>query len=188
MKHIPNLILHHYTSGNGVLGIVESDSIWATSIHHMNDSKEFSYAIELAGNCLKGIANQTTDNLEKEFCRIIQSHLDSAAGLALYIACFSEVEDSLNQWRGYCPPSFGYSIGFDGIRLKTIGKEQGFELRKCIYDRIEQEKIVRDWAKKSIERLKANYNGKDSIAMYCRSEGDFLLQTFIVFAPCLKHI
>lgn len=188
MRHIPSLILHHYTSGDGVLGIVESDSVWATRIQYMNDSKEFSHAIELADQYLRGKGEKATDDLEKDFCRMVKRHLENAAGLTLYVACFSEVEDSLSQWRGYCPPSFGYSIGFDGERLKQIGKQQGFELRKCIYDRDEQERLVKEWIENSIEFLNSNYAGEDDIAEYCRLKSGILLQSFVTFAPFLKHI
>ena len=188
MRHIPDLILHHYTSGNGVLGIVETDSIWATRIQYMNDSKEFSHAIELADCYLREKEEQASDELIKEFCKLVKSHLECAAGLTLYVACFSEVEDSLSQWRGYCPPSFGYSIGFNGDRLKCIGEQQGFKLRKCIYDRNEQRRLVIEWAENSIQLLKAHYAGEDDISEYCRLKSGILLQTFVAFAPFLKHM
>lgn len=43
----PEHLIFHYTSGDGLLGILSSDTIWATSIHHLNDGKEFSHAREL---------------------------------------------------------------------------------------------------------------------------------------------
>lgn len=187
MKHIPNLILHHYTSGDGVLGIVESDSIWSTRIQYMNDSKEFSHAIELANQRLRKMEQTSNDDLIKQFCKIVQGHLQSSSALTLYVACFSEIEDSLSQWRGYCPPSFGYSLGFNGDRLKSIGAEQGFDLRKCIYDRTEQEGLVQEWAENSINLLADNYAGEDDIAEFCCLKIGILLQNFITFAPFLKH-
>jgi hypothetical protein len=33
-------ILYHYTSGSGLIGILQSKSIWATSIRFLNDSNE----------------------------------------------------------------------------------------------------------------------------------------------------
>lgn len=37
----PPPILHHYTTQEGLLGIVESKSIWATNIYYLNDAAEY---------------------------------------------------------------------------------------------------------------------------------------------------
>lgn len=37
----PSELLYHYTSAEGVLGITSPDSLWATNIRYMNDSREF---------------------------------------------------------------------------------------------------------------------------------------------------
>ncbi|MDQ5879469.1 MAG: hypothetical protein QG638_2205, partial [Pseudomonadota bacterium] len=111
--HIPSLRLHHYTSGHGLLGIIGSSSIWATKIQYMNDSKEFAHAIELAGISIRTRKAAQSNRRFSAFCDALIEHLERISGMPFYVACFSEVEDSLSQWRGYCPSGFGYSIGFD---------------------------------------------------------------------------
>ncbi len=151
--NIPSLILHHYTSGNGLLGILESQSIWATKIQYMNDSKEFKHAIELAEGSLRSYQKKHNNPETIKSCKLINQLLGSISDLAIYVTCFSEVADSLSQWRGCCPPSFGYSIGFNGDRLKEIAQEQGFQLNPCIYNyNIKKEKID-NWVEASINTL-----------------------------------
>lgn len=187
MNHIPNLILHHYTSGHGIQGIVGTDSIWATRIQYMNDSKEFFHAIELASNRLLNMEQNNDDKIFKQFCQHVKNILDSASGLTIYVACFSEIQDSLSQWRGYCPPNFGYSIGFNGERLKTIGQEQDFELRACIYDSQEKNQLIQRWAENSIKFLTDKYKNENNIAEFCRLNSYNILNSFIEFAPFIKH-
>ena len=40
--------LYHYTTQEGLLGIVKSRSLWTTSVFHLNDSAEFDYTLDLA--------------------------------------------------------------------------------------------------------------------------------------------
>ena len=40
MLKLPSVILHHYTSGAGVLGILSSDSLWATQIRYILEQRE----------------------------------------------------------------------------------------------------------------------------------------------------
>jgi hypothetical protein len=41
-------LLYHYTTQEGLLGILESKSLRATWIHYLNDSREFWHAFEVA--------------------------------------------------------------------------------------------------------------------------------------------
>jgi hypothetical protein len=37
----PPPILYHYTSQDGLLGILDSKSIWASKVQYLNDEQEF---------------------------------------------------------------------------------------------------------------------------------------------------
>ena len=39
--------LYHYTSQEGLLGILSSKTLWATRIQYLNDSTEFAYTLAL---------------------------------------------------------------------------------------------------------------------------------------------
>lgn len=40
-------ILYHYTSLEGLMGIIESKSIWATNVLYLNDASELNYSLKL---------------------------------------------------------------------------------------------------------------------------------------------
>ena len=160
--HYPSLIVHHYTSGTGLLDIFKSDSLWATSIHCMNDSREFAHAVRMAQAALSGLAVSRPGTLYPELCAAVKAHLDSISQLALYVACFSEVDDSLSQWRSYCPRSFGYGIAFDGEKLRAIAHRQGFDFRPCVYAEDKQQATIDGWANTTLSAAFRLYRGHRS--------------------------
>lgn len=183
----PPRTLHHYTSGAGLLGIVESSAIWATQIQYMNDYKEFSHAIDLARTELFHLKKRENDSAVDKICDKVFELLDSMSGVSIYVACFSEVDDSLSQWRGYCPSGFGYCIGFVEERLKQIAESQGFTLKPCIYDLGEQRKLVKKWTEGIVSQIKENYFEDIDLEQYCSTHAQEYFNEFARLAPYVKH-
>src|SRR5229473_5273124 len=53
--------LYHYTSQDGLLGIIESRSLWATNISYMNDATEFGLSVRLIRDrLLRELQNRKT--------------------------------------------------------------------------------------------------------------------------------
>lgn len=180
------LLLHHYTSGTGLLGIFDSDSVWATLIHSLNDSKEFAHAIDTARAYMYTLRHGCTDVTKNAVNETLAESLERISRVDVYVACFSAMEDSLSQWRGYCPPGFGYSIGFFSEELRRIARTQGFELHQCIYDHGEQRRVVERWAVQALQSLEATLPpGADPVAhvnQNCHNH----FASFAAFAPVLK--
>ncbi|MDQ6706607.1 MAG: DUF2971 domain-containing protein [Acidobacteriota bacterium] len=120
-------VLWHYTTGEALLGIIESGSIYATQISCLNDSTELRYFFELFRNALFAI--QERDRLaseEGEFLSTFLRQLDGSdrvnSDSSWFVTCFSTARDDLSQWRAYCGGENGYAIGFDvsGLLNKKI--------------------------------------------------------------------
>jgi hypothetical protein len=184
--HDNELILHHYTSGTGVLGMFDSDSIWATQIHYLNDAKEFGHAIDQARSYLFSTSQKSSDALLKELCTGLSESLEQVSKLSLYVACFSGMEDSLSQWRGYCPPGFGYSVGFFANELRRIAQPQGFDLVQCIYDQVEKHRMVEAWAQSALQQLRASLPNQGNPISHSREFAHKSFASFAQFAPVLK--
>jgi hypothetical protein len=184
--NLPAPLLYHYTSGTGLLGILESDSIWATQIHYLNDSKEFAHAIELARAQLFSSSRMVGER-RKDICVAISDLLEQISKMSYYVACFSEAGDSLSQWRGYCPPGFGYSIGFDQRRLQTLAQAQGFKLSKCIYNLESQQQIIGKWTQSTLEDLTATFSGGSSVTDHVQATAHKYVGQFAEIASILKY-
>ena len=143
---IPTGTLYHYTSLEGLLGIVGSRTIRATHIAHLNDSAELNHAIELLGHAVAN--NLSTADADERKCleqldewlchKFLLEHL-------LFTCSFTEVGNLLSQWRAYSPPSGGVSLGFNAEELLAAAGCQEFQLTQCIYQRSQQEALVNDW-------------------------------------------
>lgn len=145
--------LYHYTNAQGLLGMLQSNRIWATNSRFMNDPTEIRYATRLVrelvieSQLLKGNAPWL-----KKVKDWVNNFLDGYENQAkVYIACFCTQGDLLSQWRGYGAVGGGYALGLIG---KHIGSQEitSFDkpepiLRKVIYDRRTQERLIGDWLK-----------------------------------------
>ena len=130
-------VLHHYTSGLGVKGIVENRELWATHIYYLNDRSEYQATFDHALDLLPqrallrerlALAPVLRDAIMSQLTRYSDGRPP-----AIFVTCFSESRDDLSQWRGYTSPGDGYAVTFYRDRLEEIAKSAGWRLMKCRY-------------------------------------------------------
>ena len=99
--------LYHYTSVNGLRGILDSGNIWATHLGFLNDLSEGKAA------------------REDEAYRARLEEIDKRS--PLFIASFCRHQEShqqkhglLSQWRGYAGEGGGYCVVFDEDALDGL--------------------------------------------------------------------
>jgi hypothetical protein len=127
-------ILYHYTTANGLKGIVESNTIWATHYRFLNDKTEYKYGQQIIENVLnETIGNHSDDKSLVDFVGKIIAGI-KAPRRGIYIMSFSEKKDQLSQWKGYSDNGLGYSVGFDLAELSHLRPIQ------VVYDEIDREK------------------------------------------------
>ena len=138
----PTKVLYHYTSLSGLQGILASKSIWASDIRYLNDAAEMRHAANL-------ITGEITQRLgrSQENSKVLRQLRDWLAhrlveGHILFAASFTENGNLLSQWRGYCPPGKGVSVGFNPDYLAKCAKDNSFEIGKCLYDTSQQREIA----------------------------------------------
>lgn len=144
--------LFHYTTFNGLYGIVENNTIWATHFKYLNDKSEYSIFEERLTEYLKPIIHEKIremladgkilpnhlpsdiENLVSDEVSIYKSAVYKATYGESYVASFcGSANDSyvienglLSQWRGYGRDG-GYSIEFDTNILIKMMKMEGIE-------------------------------------------------------------
>lgn len=121
VEYDPETTLWHYTNGRGLIGIIESGAIHATHVACLNDSTEIRYASKLLRDALIDLKQKSAGDLEaQEFlAKVLELTAESPrspthAPSRFFVACFSDQEDDLSQWRAYGESGGenGYSIGF----------------------------------------------------------------------------
>ena len=139
--------LYRYTSPGGLIQIVQSCKMFATNIRYLNDFSEYIFTHDLFYGRLGQHIEDSDDPEVAAYLghireSVLDGNVDSASALDgnIYVVSFSANGDLLSQWRGYCPPDGGYSIGFSPADLRTaaevkIGLFPGsWRLVKCEYD------------------------------------------------------
>jgi hypothetical protein len=108
--------LYHYTSQDGLIGIISSNTLWASNVLYLNDSSEFAHGIEVARECINTVAKSVSCEATERLLQLAPSLLDLSAltqGREFFACCFCENPDLLSQWRGYADFVGGYAIGLD---------------------------------------------------------------------------
>lgn len=142
LKLKPPPLLYHYSGPQAVIGILKNKEIWATNTSFLNDFNELYEASNTAKNVIENILRR--GGVDKDESDILDRMHQSAASAAkrYYVCSFTEVGDSLSQWRAYSPNSGGYAIGFPSAHLLDLAREAGWMLVKCVYDNHEKYRIV----------------------------------------------
>lgn len=131
----------------GLLGIINDRSLWASCPIFMNDHEELAKGIEYGVRWLEVnedrlIRKIGSDEFEK-IKRIFEENLSTAVDI--YVCCFSTKEDSLSQWRAYSRGG-GVAIVFprDFIEKKIRNLNlSDISLQKCCYRHSSEDNPVR---------------------------------------------
>jgi hypothetical protein len=116
-----DLTVWHYTTGAGLIGILQSGQLFATQVACLNDSSETLYAQRLYKAALSEIQKQYAGNtavkaLYEHFQSEFQDDSTPAASSPskFFVACLTTKGNDLSQWRAYAEQGGenGYAIGF----------------------------------------------------------------------------
>lgn len=184
-------LLYHYTTQAGLLGIIESRTIWATRIHYLNDSQEFWHAFRLADNEIERRLRASRDDHEREKLLALKDEATNLLAVGTHVCSFSERGDDLGQWRSYVGNQPGFSLGFDFEKLQQVGEQNGYELHSCIYDKKDKAKRINDLIDSVME---TDFNTCPGYAdpdqpnrIVILSRGGNYMEQLIAASPRLKH-
>ena len=168
--------LWHYTSGNGLLGIIRCDSsdhgrlhFWFTRSDCLNDTSEGNHILDLYITVCETLYKEHIIN--DEFYEIIKDLEISAHQFINYpvpsddgvthasildytpchafICCFSLKEDSLDMWRYYSKGDGGYGLKFSPFLFDTYKEFEYSDYdEKAVFSMIRAYKIIYDYAEK----------------------------------------
>src|SRR5579862_6471950 len=117
MKIEGNQIVWHYTTGDGLINIVQSGALYSTQVSCLNDRTEVHYGETLLRDAFLEIQEQ--DHPSEEATLLKQLIEDSATDSKktappsdFFVTCFSSERDDLSQWRAYGGGENGYAIAF----------------------------------------------------------------------------
>ncbi|OGL42611.1 MAG: hypothetical protein A2042_05910 [Candidatus Schekmanbacteria bacterium GWA2_38_11] len=174
--------LYHYTTAEGLIGILNSTSFWMTNLRYMNDLSELQYSVDLIENIIEAKISEFASNvILKEFFNRIRNTFSPFGGDAeVFAVCFCEQGNLLSQWRAYGGRGGGYAIGIDFFHLLRFLSKKCF-LRKIIYEPAKQKEIIVSVIEKVCGLLREMTSGQD----IKKADSDNTLPQFCMF---LNHI
>ena len=104
----------HYTTADGLLGILESNHIWASAPQVLNDESEVEYGVAIVREALaqleqeRLLPDQALDLLHE----IVDDGWVERMQSEVFVTSASQDGDSLNQWQGYANAD-GFALSFD---------------------------------------------------------------------------
>ncbi len=189
-KH-PSRPLYHYTSPAGLIGIVESKSLWASGVQYLNDTAEYRHAASITQGLLTKYLQNENGPWNGYYGMLLQG-LPFCTDTTVFVGSLSEAKDKLSQWRAYCSDGGGFSIGFDHKLIENQAKKHGFKLLKCEYNSANQESIcaelISDGCRAAEEaesrfskQEEPNREGLTAAGLHCG-----FVMPFMEIAPALK--
>lgn len=180
--------LYHYTNSIGLKGIAENCEIWATHTQYLNDTTEFHHSKKIVKEEIEFRLAGSPLTEEIIIYEDMIHSLENAERVNVCVASFSEAPDQLSQWRGYCPGSGGYSIGFSPQFLIEAAARKGWFLSRCIYNINEQKSVINDFISEVMIQIKEHReypNEELEEFLRDRPSGNFLAY-FMLIAPIFK--
>ncbi|OHB54275.1 MAG: hypothetical protein A2173_02445 [Planctomycetes bacterium RBG_13_44_8b] len=180
------MYVYHYTNDEGFKGIIESQELWATSIYHLNDWKEFDYGRDALVNSVKDLLenNEAADAGAKLLSYLYDTHP------SLFVCSFSAAEDGddLAQWRAYSHNG-GYAIGFPIDKLISHANILKFDWFLCEYGTKSTDQFVQKLANiiEQIFKMAGGVKQFNSQFPFNDPTNDPLLAILLKFVAKYKH-
>lgn len=181
--------IYHYTSPQGLLGILENKEItfWFSRYDCMNDISEGKNVLEIYKDVCEELINEK--NMDNDFVKAIKGiEVDEkelfvtyskdnkmfnakSSYAEKYICCFSKNQDSLPMWNYYTKAGRceGYNIGVSffetqhkGIQ-EYFGKDYSFRLYRVIYNEDDKKSVLRKEIEECYEKYKSGFVSLNSI-------------------------
>jgi len=147
-------MLYHYTDAAGLLGMLNSGSIWLTDHRFLNDKSELEHTHGTLRELLASKEDQSPSTQAKKLYDAIRLYARTESSQDIHIFSLTEDPDDLSQWRGYAREGLGFTIGFCGLTLREIADpdDAEFSISKIEYDHAKQKSVL-DQALTEFERL-----------------------------------
>jgi hypothetical protein len=149
----PEQMLWHYTTSAGLIGIVESGSIFATQLSCLNDSNESRYFLKrfriALTEQLEIISDDAVSKFVKKCIELLQDDdaTPISADLPYFVTCFTPLEDDVSHWRSYGGAG-GFAIG---VKTKDLFGPESSLIGRVNYDSQVHAAIVKEAAQKTVE-------------------------------------
>ncbi|UVO54777.1 DUF2971 domain-containing protein [Sphingomonas sp. SUN039] len=185
-KEKPPREISHYTTLEGLKGIVESGSLWASNASFLNDRAELEHALSVSERVIQKLSSETTLKAWSSMLKRVFKELNDGERPNTYVACFCRDDDNLSQWRGYGGTEQGVSITFGRASLAGRLKSDEAKFLRVSYSKYSTVNKVHSALE---EQLSAIADLDDLVGSLTAAEKyDELRSRVSALLPRFKHI
>ena len=183
-KELPEVI-YHYTSLDNFIKILKTKTFYLFNSYQMNDYKENMTIIDILNTVIMQKKIIIPDDYLKELYKVLGFKFKM--GFA-FISCFTELRDSISQWRAYGDDGNGICIIFNpksfeisyALPSHNAIAEKCVSIHDVIYSKEQQEKII-------IEILNMAINNQNTLGTHGKEFfAENVYELIIRFAPIFK--
>ncbi len=151
--------LFHYTSLEGLKGILEERGLRCGHASNLNDPQDFVYGKSIVSDALQEkIISENREDVRAFLSDIlVEVNAFHKYFSHTFVACFCDSANLLSQWRMYADRGGGYCMGFkfnsDTRFISELSSTDGakyLHLRKIIYDKKLQKKFIAEYLEKVV--------------------------------------
>lgn len=146
---------YHYCSAAAAMSILQGRMIWHSDIRYMNDASEYEHGkkdIDAHLEMLRSrISPETSEGKiinNNNFLNLFKNSAWSGEHKSyIFISCFSDQSNSLNQWSFYADGGVCLEFEVDEERKESIfSMEDGqmIQMRKCVYSSEDKKNAIAD--------------------------------------------
>lgn len=122
-------VIYHYTTIEGLVGIISGSSLWLSDVMYLNDKDEFLHGFRVLESEFYKIKKAKSQSLHQANVFIESMMVACRQRARVYSCSFCEGGDILSQWRGYA--NGGVSIGFKSDYF--LNADNDFSVHRVIY-------------------------------------------------------
>lgn len=193
--------LVHYTTPQGLMGIVRQRGFWMTDARFLNDLSEVEHGLQYIAKLLQKLS---TKKRYLQFAHILKRAAEKLPNFAkdrYYITCFSLEADLLEQWRAYGNNGSGVAIEFDLKKMQLpFWALPIISLHNVLYTNQEKNKVILAAVRRYVREYRldtseiSDAKETDEITTYLRNNpddldqpyGDYLAAALRAHAFCFK--
>ncbi len=134
--------LYHFTDQNGLIGILQTRSLWASLTTALDDQAEMRYALSRATQLIESAQVEGDPSFLGEIVPCLNFETSPTAailGLKTYVTSFRTNTDASAHWTTYGRAGTGFALAFNPKLLRIPGTL----LLPVVYDIEEQDKLLR---------------------------------------------
>ena len=184
---LPNF-LYHYTSLDNFLKILDTKTFYMFNPYQMNDYKENAAIFYSLNRVIPYEKSIIPNDYLKKIDDVLINRYDNFNMNFTFISCFTELRDSLSQWRAYGDDGNGICLIINPKVLEinyslpshNAYTEKCVSLHNVIYSNEQQDKIMKEILKLSL--ILSEVNGKYKAENFAENVYMFITR----FAPMFK--